>query len=162
MSSPEQFARKLNRVAKAVKQQDSKAIAARAQVQKRYIVESALTQNRKARPSWVSYKVVGDTARLQLRGGMAHMTELGSHLHPEGWDETPRSITHRRKKAAFKKGITLTEVSALRTPYGPKASVHHPALKPRHFWRKGLDAGRKPGHKAYERVVRQTITAALR
>lgn len=160
--TPEQFARKLGRVSKAVKTQQSRAIGARALVTKRYIVEAAATRNRKARPAWVQYRVKGDTALIRLRGGMAHLTELGSYKAPEGWDEVPKSSTARRRRNAARAGVELSEHRALRTPYGPFASVHHPAIGARHFWRKGLEASRVPGRKAYQKVVNQTITSALR
>lgn len=160
--SPAAFARKLQRTTKAVGSVQGRAIAARAQVTKRFIVEAALTRNRNARPSWVQYRIAGDVAALRLRGGMGHLTELGSHHALDGWDETPRAVTHRRRKAAAKRGVDLAEAQALRTPWGPKSSVHHPALAARPFWRKGLTASREPGRKAYQRVVHETITTSLR
>lgn len=160
--SPEQFALKLGRVAQAVKTQEARAIAARALVTKRFIVEAAGSRNRAARPSWVQFRVKGDTALLRLRGGMGYLTELGSHHHREGWDEAPKGVTNRRRRNAARRGVTLAEHKALRTPWGPRAHVHHPALKARPFWRKGLEASRAPGRRAYQKVVNQTITSAMR
>lgn len=160
--SPEEFARKLGRVAQAVKTQESRAIGARALVTKRFIVAAATSRNRGAKARWVSYQVRGDTARLQLRGGIAHLTERGSYKHPTGWGETPRASTHRRRKAAAKRGQSFSAAKALRTPWGPRASVRHPALRARPFWQKGIAASRAPGRKAYEKVINHTITSAMR
>lgn len=160
--SPAEYARKLRKAADAVKTQNSRAIAARAQVTKLHIVEAAVARTRQARPGWVKYNIDGDVATLRLRTGMGYLTELGSHNHPGGWAEVPRQSTARRRRNAAKKGVTLAVHPALATPYGPKASVQHPALRARPFWEKGLDGAREPGRKAYEKVINETITAALR
>lgn len=161
-STPEEFAGKLGRATTVVKRQQTRAITARALVTKQYILAAAVSTTRQARPNWVQFRVRGDVAAIRLRGGFAYLTELGSHLHPEGWEETPRTTTARRRRNAAKKGVTLIDSKALNTPYGPKASVMHPALRARHFWDAGLAASRKPGHKAYEKIVIDAFKTALR
>lgn len=154
--TPAQFAKKLAELPGAVKGQQHRAIEARALVQKRFLVAAALRRTRKARPSWVQYRIVDDVAALRLRGGMAHLTEKGSYKKPEGWPETPRTVSARGKA----KG--KSQAGALRTPEGPRASVMHPALRARHFWEEGLDAGRVPGHRAYQESVDMTIVSVFR
>lgn len=162
--SPAQFAAKLRRLPQAVQAQQHKGIEARAQVTKRIILATAagVKPYGKLKPNWVQYRIADDVAELRLRGGFAHLSEKGSYKKPEGWDESPKNVTARRTRAAAKKGLTLHSSSALRTPAGPRASVHHPALRKRPFWKAGIDAARKPGHDAYRKVVVGSMHEALR
>lgn len=151
--SPAAFARKLSRLPGVVSTQQPRALEARARVTKTYILAAAARRTRQARSSWVQYRIAGDVAAVRVRGGMAHLTELGSYKKPDGWDERPKTLSARRVTLARRRGLTLNESSALSTPEGPRASVHHPHLRERPFFKEGVAASRVPGQKAYKKIA---------
>ena len=132
-NTPAQFAAKLRQLPAAVQGRNRKAIEARALVTKQYILAAERRVNPHAKSGSVQFKVAGETAAVRLRGGLPHLTELGSYKAPQGWEEQPGP------------GYDM-----LNTPEGPRASVHHPALRARPFWEEGVTASRVPGHKAYK------------
>lgn len=160
--TPEEFARKLARLPQAVHGSSERGTRARAKVTRDYILASALERNRGTRPSWVQVRVNGDTAEVRLRGGFAYLTEKGSYKKPDGWEEGPKTVTARRIRNAKKRGVTLEQHHAVLTPEGPRAHVHHKPLRARPFWKRGLEASRKPAARAYQREIDQAITRTLR
>jgi hypothetical protein len=55
-----------------------------------------------------------------------------------------------------------TDAQALSTPYGPFASVRHPALKAHPFWQAGVEASRRVGAEAFNKSMRDSIAKAVR
>lgn len=158
-----QFAGQLEKAATNVRTAQRRAIEARALAQKTAIVAAARTRNRLARPSWVRYAILDDdTAVVRLWGGMAKITELGSYHQPSGYVETPKQVTARRRTLAKRRGVTINESGLMRTPYGPRPRVKHPPIRPRPFWKAGVEAGRKPGRDAYQKVIDTAITSAFK
>ncbi len=163
ISTPEQFAKKLVRMADAVQHSQDHALRARADITKDFIlVEAARVAPRQVRPTWVRTKIADQTAEVRLKGGFAKLWELGSYHQQEPYVEKAKKVTARRRKNALAKGVTLNESGLMRTPYGALPFVHHPLIRPRPFFKQGLDRARKPGHVAYEKSINKTITDALK
>ncbi len=149
--TPAQFAHKMAKVAKAVKEQDKKAIAKRALVTKEIVTATAQSRSGLARKyavknRWVRNKPLpGDAQLVSLRGGFAHLAEKGSWRYPSGYD------------------MIATNASVL--SWGPglaAASVKHPAQRAHPFWLAGIHAAEEPGLEAYRKEIRNSIARAVR
>lgn len=162
-STPEQFAGKLRKSAAAVKSSNRKALEARALVTKRGVLAAAATRSRKVKPNWVAFKALtDDLVELRLRGGFAVLFEKGSYKKTGGYDERAKKATAGRRRTAAKKGLKINESGLMRTPYGPRAVVHHPYVKPKPYLHEGVQASRAQGRKAYEKIQRDAIASAFR
>lgn len=141
--TPAEFAAKLERYVATATNSFERSIGARTAVMREAIFAAARAQNKGAREDWIKEDVAGMESSLRLVGGLAHLAELGSYHHPEGWEET------------------ATNATVLDTPYGPRASIMHPALRARHFWLEGVDAAREPGQRLSEAAIREATAATF-
>lgn len=90
--------------------------------------------------------------------------QRGSHKRPSGWDITPFRYSNRSLRSRKRRGEATTFAAgerggrrALRTPYGPKARVHHPRLTPARAWSRVQRASVPK----VTRIVQQTQGRAL-
>lgn len=159
------YARHLRALERSVTADSPKALRARTELTGRTITATAVARSRRAAKygvsgRWVRTTMRGSLGEVRLRGGFAFLTELGSHRHPEGWDERPKKVTTRRQRAAARRGVTLTQRSAMpigNVGSGFAAKVRHPKLAPQHFWQAGIETSRRPGHEVYRREVFKSI-----
>ncbi len=165
--TPAEFAHKMQKTVVAVREQDSRAIQARAKVTKEIIEATAAGTSGLGRKwalkGWVKIKHAGgDEATVQLHQGFGYLAELGSYKKPDGYIERPKKVTARRRNAAAKRGQTINESGLLSTPYGVFPFVHHPRQRAHPFWRAGVEKSRKPGYDAYSKSIVNTIHKAVR
>lgn len=144
---------------------------AAANVTKKSVIEAAqrrgwpTTRGKRSRPVVsVGYRLAvqheNPTALVQLRNGFLY--ERGSYKHPEGWDIQPKRVSARRARNAAARGQTLSQRSAVMTPYGVFARVHHPAVRGRPFWHAGIEAARPPVRKAFATATRESLIRTFR
>lgn len=91
--------------------------------------------------------------------GAARLVEDGSYKKPEGWDIGPHIIGKRAFSNAKRRGQLLTTFtrSAVLTPDGPFAKVHHPPLHGSHPFLKGVTVGAPFAVKAYQQTLAEAM-----
>ena len=176
------FAARMNLLARDLERLPATQVGEMARVTK----EGALAHARSGtsygtvQQGWVRYKapkVEQGTAStiLQVRGGFAYLTELGSYKAPIGWVIRPQQATTRSVRSRARKtvgrGAKITAADldsargsykrALRPPYGPKARVWHKYLRARPWFFEGARDSRQFAAAMASRSFRKALSRRL-
>lgn len=154
-----EFAVKCQRFPRELTSTNKVALRIAAKTVDESVLAAAKAQRWPAKQNWVKDRILGpETALVDLRGGFAYMFEGGAKPHTI----TPHTYGKRAIANRARKGITVTNKQALRTPYGPRAVVRSPGFHGRPYWRAGIEAARPLVVREYQKALQAGMLRAFR